>query len=61
MSHEAREGEGDEKGEECGEVGVHELSCDEFPVLTQNAAFQRGTTVTHQGHCFAFSSIYVAA
>jgi len=40
--HEAQEGDGDEEGEEGGEVGVHELSCDEFTVLTQNAVFQRG-------------------
>ena len=45
MSHEAREGEGDEKGEECGEVGVHELSCEKFTVLTQNATFQCGIIV----------------
>jgi len=45
MPQEAQEGEGDEKGEEGGEVGIHELSSDEFPVLTQNPAFQCGVIV----------------
>ena len=43
--HEAQEGEGDEEGEEGGEVRVHELSCEEFTVLTQNATFQYGANI----------------
>jgi hypothetical protein len=43
--HEAEEGESDDEGEEGSEVGSHAFVLGGFSVLTQNAAFQRGTIV----------------
>jgi hypothetical protein len=43
--HKAQEGEGDDEGEEGSEIGSHAFVLGGFSVLTQNAAFQRGTIV----------------
>ena len=40
--HQAQESNGAGEREQRGDVGIHEGSCDEFPFLTQNAAFQCG-------------------